>query len=229
MPSYYQNSSFRHHKRLFRKLFYKVLVFTLTVLIVGITLFYITWRGRRPATSPDPPISELTEQYQASKETFSTQYFQLKANLSWKQVQNETTANKFVYRSLKDSLIEHELVVSINDGNSTTPVATTHILPVEIGLNRQIVADKVSDRCRKSLPSNNQKSEAMVTVNEVLFLCNPDDVSYIVAVGLKGAAAPMQLTRPSGKVTTYGIIYRNLTTNPDDKELQEILNTFQLR
>lgn len=103
------------------------------------------------------------------------------------------------------------------------------MLPVEVGPIRQLVPGQISENCRKAVPPGNKAVKLTVTMNGVKFLCHPDSNSYIVAVGLKDGESPMKLRRPDGGTATYGIIYRNVTANPDIHDLQEILNTFQLR
>jgi bacteriorhodopsin len=48
------------------------------------------------------------------KKTIDNEYFTFTSELDWQFIDKESTATKFVYRSQRSQLLEHELVVFIN-------------------------------------------------------------------------------------------------------------------
>lgn len=228
MSRYYHGTSYHHQRRFIKRVKRLIVTLLLVLLLVGLVLLVDARKETKQATTPSAPTQETSVSYAPSSQIFRTQYFQFQTDKSWKQVQNESTGNRFVYRSFRGTLVEHELTIYINEAAANLP-ESAYVLPVEPGPNNQLVAGKVSDNCRKAVPPNNKQISVIVTLSEVRFLCHPDSNNYIVTVGLKNGGAPMKLKRAGGSIATYGIIYRNVTANPDAYELQQILNTFQTR
>lgn len=228
MSRYYHGSSYHQQRRYIKKVKRLIIALLVILLLVGLVLFVDARKETKQAATPSTPTQETSVSYVPSSQIFRTQYFQFQPDKSWKQLQNESTGNRFVYRSFRGTLVEHELTIYINEAAANLPEAA-HVLPVEPGPNNQLVAGKVSDNCRKAVSPNNKQTSVMVTFSDVRFLCHPDSNNYMVTVGLKNGEAPMKLKRAAGSTATYGIIYRNVTANPDAYELQHILNTFQTR
>lgn len=227
MPRYYHNSSYHHQTRFIRKARKMVVGILVIVVIVGLFVFIDSSRETEQASMPSQPTQEISANYSQPVEIFRSQYFQFQTNKNWKQISNETTGSKFVYRSFDGTLVEHELMIFIND--KSIPIETTHILPVELGPNYKLVAGKVSDHCRTAFKTQNPKSSNSIRLSEVQFACNPESLSYTVSVGLKDGSAPMNLIRPDGSKSVYGLIYTDFTASPDDHEIQEIITAFQIR
>lgn len=197
------------------------------IVIIGLFVLVDSMRERNLADAPSDPTAATSANFSPTTQIFNNQYFQFQTDSSWKQVPAETTSTRFVYRSFRGTLVEHELYIYVND---QAPVAdTTRVLPVEIGPNSQLIASKISDHCKTALPPNSPLKIQNMKLSDVEFMCNPDATNYSVSVGLKGGSAPMKIMRPNGTVATYGIIYRNVTATPGDQELQEIISAFQIR
>jgi len=175
----------------------------------------------------DATTSAVTTSYFApSTQIFRTPYFQFQANKTWAEVPSESTANKFVYRSLRSNLIEHELTIYTN--SPPTNLAATHVLPVKpSNANTELIPGTVSKHCREG--NNMTASDQMVNVDGIQMLCDVDNTQYKVIAGVKDAGTVITLTRPNKSKQSYTIYYTNVTARPEASQLIEILNSFQTR
>jgi hypothetical protein len=226
MPRYYHGTSYHHQARYIRRVRRLVIGIALIAALAGFVVFVDALRETEHAETPSETTEGVHGSFQPASQIFHTPYFQFQADPSWKEVQNESTSKKFVYRSFRGSLVRHEMTISVNDPPANA--ATTRVLPVEVGADNELTAGKTSDHCRTALPPNS-KDVASITLNEVRFLCNPEATDYSVNVGLKGRAAPINIKRPDGSMASYSIVYRDVTASPGDHELREILSAFQIR
>lgn len=197
------------------------------VSIIGAYLFVSTNKDRKTADVPSKPTTPTTSIYTPPVEVFSTQYFQFQGNKHWTFIASESTPNKFLYRYLRDTLIEHELAIYINPiGNLPD---STRVLPVTIKSNNSLAAENVSEMCKSAKNLKNITSIHQFQLFGVEFTCNPDSIAYTVAVGKKDGKSPFVLTRSDGTSALYGMIYKNLTAKPNGREIVDLMNSFQSR
>lgn len=227
MPRYYHESSFHKQTRFIRKLRYILLFLIVAIALIGGYLVFAARKDARTANLPSQPTTQTTAVYAAPVEIFSTQYFQFQGNKHWTFVASESSGTKFVYRYLRDLLIEHELVIYVNPTQSLPDA--TRVLPVIVQSSGSLTPGVVSDLCKNAPNLKNISNIHLLTLSEVEFSCNPDSTAYTVAVGQKDGSSIMSLTRADGTRAKYSIIYKNLTARPDGREITELVSTFQAR
>lgn len=163
---------------------------------------------------------------------FSSPYFQFQTNDKWKEATNEEREGHYVYRSYKGTLVEHDLVIDINN---KTPVAvpnvrTTNVYPVTIDPSGRLIAQGgAGDHCKTLMPKNSPNVPTLVKERQVSFVCTPDAILYQVVVGLVGGTTDIPIPRPSGGSAVYTIVYRDLTISPTEADLRGIIESFQTR
>lgn len=157
---------------------------------------------------------------------FNSPYFQLQTNNTWTEIAQETTKNKFVYRSVRGSLVEHELIIYVNQ--MPDKLTSNRVLPAaQIG-DFKLAPENVSDHCIKAA-GGSRIDDPFVTINRVGFHCDADSTDYSVLVGLVNGNSSMHLKRPNGTTATYAIRYMNLKALYDDTMLTEMISKFQIR
>lgn len=227
MARYYHSNSYYKQKRYlqrFRKAFIAVVLFV--ILLGGGVWFWIT-SDFRQAQQPSAPSRVTTTTISSPVEIFQTEYFQFQADADWHYMEKESNPNKYVYRQIVNTLIQHEITILIDTPTPDRPVS--YVLPVEQTTDFRLKAAEISTHCRQSLPSGAARDPRILRHAGVEMLCTPENLVYSVVLGLKGGKAPMELRRPNGQKALYGIYYRNLTIHNNDRELVEMTKTFQVR
>jgi hypothetical protein len=225
MPRYYHDVS--HHRQLrARRRFFKYLLFFLLLfgLISGLLLNDVR-KHTELALAPSDSTTQTTATYISPFEFHRTQYFQFQAHKSWAYIVNESTANKFVFRSVRNTLVEHELTVFVG-GNQEMP-AVGHIIPVQLEDDRTLEPSDVLEHCSAAVINGNRQPHNVV-MEGITFYCNPDSPAmHTIAAAFPNGTTTLRLGRPDGTMTSYSILYRNLTALPDKSTFSRILDTFQ--
>lgn len=172
-------------------------------------------------TTAAPKVSSVAP----SVEIFRTPYFQFQASKNWLEDAQASGSGKYVYKSLKNNLIEHQMTIYVN--SSPSDLAVTRVLVVEPDGEGGLKPVKLSEHCGK--PTNFTGSKKVVNVDGVNVNCFSDDTRYTVLAGLAGASTNMSLPRPDDSQAAYTIYYTNVTAYPDAVQFQEIINSFQTR
>ncbi len=222
----YHESSHRK-KKFLKRAYIAVMVVLLLVIAVGIA-FKVDSMLKRERNSQEATTSAVTTSYFApSTQIFRTKYFQFQTNKIWAEAPADSTENKFVYRSMRNNLIEHELNIYVKE--TPANLSATRVMPVTtINGNKELVPGTVSKHCREKAGAMTA-ADKIVNMDGIDMLCNVDNTQYSVIVGKKGEGTILTLTRPDKQKLTYVIYYTNVTANPEASQLVDILNTFQTR
>lgn len=221
----YQISS--HHKRKYvRRAYIFLAIVILAGLIVAAIIKLDAYMQKNQNNPADTTTDKTTAYFAPKTKIFRTQYFQFQTDDSWVELPAESNGTQYVYRSIRNNLIEHELiiyVVYIPDN-----LDATRVLPVSIKPDKQLSVNQVSDHCRTILGSQNL-NQAEVSFHGVTMNCDVDDTQFDVLVGLMGGTTKLTLARPNGDSTAYAMYYRNVTASPEAIKLSQIVSSFQTR
>lgn len=213
-------------KKYLKRLYIFLMVVFLIVIIVGIAIKIESMLNNDRNTTDATTSAVTTSYFAPSTQIFRTPYFQFQANKTWAEVPSESSANKFVYRSLRSNLIEHELTIYTDAPPAN--IGATHVMPVKKSNNNtELIPGTVSKHCREG--NNMTASDQMVKVSGIEMLCDVDNTQYKVVVGEKGSGTVITLTRPNKSKQNYAIYYSNVTARPEASQLIEILSSFQTR
>jgi len=231
MYRYKYNTSYHHKSRRARRS--TILAVSLVIIAFGgiayIAVDTFLQAAKKQEITSQPTFSSVQG---ASINLFRSEYFQFQADANWKEVPTESVKGHYVYRSFKGPLVEHDIVIDVNNPKDEVPalVSTNHVMPVEVDSTGKFnIIGGAGDHCKTVVPKGSPSLPILVTQKQVSFICSPDSVLYEVKVGLVGGTTKMLLPRPDGTRATYVITYRNLKFTPDDSVLRTIVDTFQTR
>lgn len=206
----------------------RVLLLMLIVLVIAVAAYwYYSVDSRQNSNTTESSTSQETSGYfAASIQIFRSAYFQFQADKTWAEVPAESTPTKFVYRSLRANLVEHDLTIYVN----TIPpnLAANRVLPVNLKGDAEFLPLSVSDHCKKSAGSGSV-NDIDLTQDNVKFRCDADSTNYTVLVGKAGGSTVLNLLRPDGTTANYAILYSNLKATPDAAQISQIADSFQTR
>ncbi len=211
--------SLRKHKKIIASL---VIILFLLICSYLFFIFYIA--KEKPIEQPK------TEVHTGSfnpLQTLRTPYFSFEADNSWSFIEQESSADTFVYRSSKKNIVSRDLRVYVNHLPQNQFV--TYVLPLEAD-GDQFSFEAVSDHCRDYLkdkiqPGNNNPIEA--SVESVNIKCQIDSKDTKVGTGQKDGGYLTQLTSESGKSNKYFIVYRDLEFTPRLSIFTNIVSSFR--
>lgn len=201
------------------------------VIVAGAVYFYIYYARDKVVNQNN--ISEKTNSVVAPTiNTFRTSFFQFQASNTWVEVPKETTKNRFVYRSYKENLLEHEITIYVNETPNQNSLRINRVLPVTISESDEGVSrfapEDVSESCAKALDKNAIPPDVQnVTFKKVSFLCYGNINQYNVIVGEVGNNANMTLKRSDGSSAVYSIFYKDLRAINGPSEIMRIASSFQ--
>ncbi len=222
------NNHLNYRKR--QKFVFRVrLISTFVVVVavvIGLTL-YINYL--RKNNQFKPVESGMSSSVMASSiNILKSPFFQFQAPQGWVEIPNESTSNKFVYRSIKANLIVNELIIYVNQIPAN--LEANRILPVRMsGTEMSLDPTTVSDHCIKKLGDKSSVNAQDVIINDVRLRCDSDSTNYTVMVGLIGKDTAINIKRPDNTHATYTFYYTNLRAVPDASEFTEMVRSFQTR
>lgn len=223
---YDQNLNFKKRKRFVSRV--KISFLLLLVLVIaGVSYGYYAIVSQQNANTDNTSTSqEAKGYYAASVKVFRSPFFQLQLNQTWSEIPAESTANKFIYRSLRANLIEHELAIYVNDIPET--LAPNRVLPVNLKDNSEFLPITASDHCI-NVAGGSRIDSPEVTLERVRLKCDADSTDYRAMIGQIGGTTKLNLTRPDGTTANYSIYYTNLKATPDGSQLIQLAESFQTR
>lgn len=223
---YNQQLNYQRRKRFL----FRVRIFLLLLLIAAIatgTYTYYAVVSRQSSNTQSTTTSQETSGYFASSiQIFRSPYFQFQADKTWAEVPTESTSSKFVYRSLRANLVEHDLTIYVNE--VPPALAATRVLPVNLKGDSEFLPLTVSDHCLKAAGASTA-TDREITLDNVRMLCNSDSTNYTVMIGHAGGSTVLNLLRPDGTSAKYSILYNNLKATPDASQIIQIASSFQAR
>lgn len=225
MSSYsYRNNTYRTERGRRRAVFVGLGLSTI-VFLVGLVIGADLYRQKKEAVMPES-IGHTSAVAADTIQVFRTKYFQFQTDDSWGEVANNND-NIYIYRSLRGTLVQQDLTIYVNVEPPTSDI--TRVQPVSTVDNRIKPNGPISDHCRVILPPNANKVPTKVTMGGVSFTCRADGTLFIVLVADTKGLPSFRLNRPDGTSAQYTMVYRDLTTYPDGRNLEGIIDSFQTR
>jgi hypothetical protein len=205
-----------------------LLLLVLILLLVAGAFAYDFFTNNTP---PQAPISPTTiKNVTFDNKYFSTPFFRFTDSEDWKLVQSQSTNNKFVFQKyLKNSeLVQHQLIVYINNAPPPLDLASSRVLPVDIKDDgKTFNVSEVSDHCGKSYAKGELHKVMRRQINGTALLCDPDQGQFRVVFAQAGGDYNLKLKRDDGTYASYIIIYQNQKIDPDASTLMQVAQSFQ--
>lgn len=224
---YNNRLNYRARKRFLFRVRLAIFVFALLV-AASLVYMFLSIRDQDSANIPEVTTSEATSSYFApSVKIFRSPFFQFQTDQTWAEVPTESSSNKFVYRSLRSNLIEHELSIYVNQIPAN--LTANRSLPVTVINSKELVPSRVSELCNKVFGGQPRLGDQEVEVDKVRIRCNADGTNYEVLVGAIGGSSTINMIRPDGTPVAYALQYTNLKATGDVTQLTSIIESFQTR
>jgi hypothetical protein len=201
------------------------IVFIILVVAVSLVLWFLNLRSDESGQPTSRGETTINDPFK----TFKTDYFTFKTDKTWQFVPEESSANTFVYRSIKKGLVQRDLTVYVN--NLPSNLLLTAVLSADAGKNSFKIR-QMSGHCRKALPDNYLKTTrnpAEVTIDGVSFTCQADNDQTIIGTGLSGNGLSTVLNRGNGATAGYLLLYHDLEFTPKPSIFRDIVEGFKSR
>lgn len=241
MAPYHHQANIHHRARFARKFKRFAQVSVVLVIIFGIYIgadrIVASINDKKTVVSIE---SNATVQ-SAQINIFQSPYFRFQADSNWREVTDELNlanitegSHQYLYRGFDGNFIEHELWVTVDlpqDYILERHNIPTRVLPVRIESDGTLSElGSVSETCFDSLPDNEKSNVTprVVVQEEISYFCDPNNVNnYTVAVGIPGSNTRLPMPQSAGESVEITITYRNVTANPEARQLRSILSTFR--
>lgn len=223
---YNQQLNYQRRKQFLFRVRIFFLLLSIPILGAAGYAYYSVISRQNSNTAASSTSQETSGYFAPSVKLFRSTYFQFQTDNTWAEVPAESTANKFVYRSLRANLVEHDLTIYVNEIPAT--LSANRVLPVNLKSGSELLPITTSEHCKK-VSGNPAVHELQTTVNNVSMLCAADSTNYTVLVGQTGGSTVINLQRPDKTMAKYSILYTNLRATPDATQLMQIADSFQAR
>ncbi len=201
----------------------------LFVLLIGAGVIFVDHLTSKSETVRDIGTGVQAKVESSTINIFRTPYFQFQAPRQWREITEETTNNRFVYRGFRDNLVEHQFIVEVDNTEDevhiTKDVTRAYPFTVEGGRIKPI-AD-ISDHCGK-LKENIKNVPQRMEYEGTTFNCVPDGASYIVSLTESGGSEKFQHIGQDGVSRTFRITYQNSAFTPSGSSLRAIVQSMLL-
>ena len=232
MSEYYRDNGYHSRKQFLRRLKAALFIVLVLVLVGGGILAYDVYSSSKLSDTPSKSTQPINSTIASSTEIHNSPYFQFQTPSKWRSIANESKDGHYVYRQYNGPLVEQEFFIDVNsDASIVLPlVQTTRVQAISTTSSGTIKLEGgVSDHCKKAVSKATDHTAQIIKVNQVSFACNPDSNNFIVTIGIIGGGETISLRRVDGSNATYRMLYRNVTAQPNARDLDDMLRTFEAR
>jgi hypothetical protein len=198
------------------------------LIIVGGAAYFIYSNTHAPQKSSAISAVENTE-INGNKKTFIDTDFQFQDTGDWVLDKANSTDHKRVYHKFSKSILEHEMMVYINQVPIPLYLATPRVLPVRIVNNNSLQVTNVSAPCVREYAKGELHHVKEVSINNATMLCDPDSPQYFVVLSEINGDYRLNLKRPNGTPIQFVITYKDTGLAPLPDSLINIATTLQTR
>jgi hypothetical protein len=215
----------RSHYSHFRRQMFISLIFLAA--FGAVAYFIYSGLHRQPAKSATSAVenTEIT----GNKVATINDYFQFEDTTAWVLDKNNSTANKFTYHKFRKSVLEHELVVYMNQVPIPLYLATPEVLPVRIVNDNSFQATDISAPCGRTYAKDELHKVKEVRINSATMLCDPDNTQFYVELSEINGDYRLPLKRPNGTPVQFVITYKDVGLDSQPDSLINIANSFKTR
>lgn len=214
----------KSHYSNFRRQLVITIIFLAGFGVVG--YFIYTGLNKPPAQSAVSKVE--TTEITGDKTTFTNEYFQFQDTGKWVLEKNNTTANRLVYHKFRKDVLEHEMIVYINQVPIPLYLATPRALPVRIVNNNSFQVTTVSGACGSLYAKGELHKAKELSVNNAVMLCDPDSQLYFVAISEINGNYKLNMKRSNGQPIQFVITYKDNTLSAQPDSLINVASSFKV-
>ncbi|MBA3757478.1 hypothetical protein H0X09_01270 [Candidatus Saccharibacteria bacterium] len=197
------------------------------VIVIGLGVGFFFYDKYRNDNQKRPVSQARVTEVSSVLKTFRSGYFQFKDTGNWVLTQKESTESKFIYYKYRGLLVEHQLIVYVNQIPIPLYLAAGRALPVRIVNSDSFDVTSVSEPCGKSYEQGELPKVRSISINQATILCSPDTPLYSVVLAEIGGDYKLNLRRSDGSPAQLIITYRDLTLDPKQDTIKNIARSFQ--
>lgn len=230
MSRYEYQRSYYHKRIKARKVRFLAAIFGIIILIFLVFLVYDRLK-QKPLEDKQPESrTSVSANEGAQTRLFTTEFFQFQADNKWVEIPEASTKTKFVYKAKNGPLVEHQLVVYVNEIPPPQDYYGTRVLAVDLlPEGRFTNVGTVSEHCKKGAPAGAKNEPLLIKFQDVMINCNIGGTNYRVLVGVRNGTNTIVMKRTDGSKAEYTIIYDDVTAYPSANQISNIIPTFQAR
>lgn len=150
MPRRYHSETYHHQVRFIKRVRRVLFVLLIIILLVGMAIGIDSLLQDQESSLPSQSTQSNIVSYAPKVKIFRNQYFQFQTDDSWSEIVDKTAPNTYTYRSLRGSLIEHQLKIYVDI--LPEKINATYVLPVNTTSNGELLPLTISEHCKKALP-----------------------------------------------------------------------------
>jgi hypothetical protein len=215
----------RSHYGNFRRQLLITFIFLVGISVVSYFIYYgLHKQSVKPVTS-GVENTEIT----GNKVATINDNFQFEDTGSWVLDKNNSTATKFTYHKFRKSVLEHELVIYMNQVPIPLYLAAPRVLPVHIVNNNSLQITNVSSPCVSQYAKGELHKVKELEVNNATMLCDPDSPQYFVVVSEINGNYQLHLKRPNGSPVQFVITYKDTGLSPQPDSILNVASSFRTR
>jgi hypothetical protein len=213
----------RSHYNNFRRQLFLTLVFVAAFVVVG----YFIYNGLRGGPKSSPVSGVENTQITDNKQTFTDTFFQFQDTGTWVVDKNNSTDHKRVYHKFRKNVLEHEMIVYINQVPIPLYLAVPRALPVRIVNNNSLQPTAVTGPCGGQYAKGELHKVKEISIANATMLCDPDSSQYSVVISEINGNYQLNLKRPNGTPIQFVITYKDLGLAPQPDSLINIASSFK--
>ena len=215
----------RSHYSNFRRQVFIAVIFLAAFAAVG----YFIYSGLHKQSVKPVTSSVTNTEITGNKVTTVNDFFQFQDSGAWVLDKNNSTTSKFTYHKFRKNVLEHEMVIYMNQVPIPLYLATPRVLPVHIVNNSSFQVTNVSSPCVQQYAKDDPHKVKEVQVNNATMLCDPDSPQYYVVVSEINGNYQLHLKRPNGTAVQFVITYKDTGLAPQPDSLLNVISSFQTR
>ncbi|MBX4197582.1 hypothetical protein KW801_03460 [Candidatus Saccharibacteria bacterium] len=209
--------------------FRRQLLITVLFLAAFAAVGYFIYSGLR-GNQGTPAVSKVeNSEITGNKSTTINDYFQFQDTGQWVLDKNNSTTTKFTYHKFRKSVLEHEMVIYMNQVPIPLYLAAPRVLPVRIVNNNSLQTTNVSSPCVSQYAKGELHKVKELQVNNATMLCDPDSPQYFVVISEINGDYRLHLRRPNGTPVQFVITYKDTGLSPQPNSILNIASSFQTR
>ena len=214
----------RSHYSNFRRYMIIIVLFLVAFGVVSYFI-YSGLKSKNDSVTSEVENTEIT----GNSNTFSNDYFEFQDSGTWVIDKNNSDAHKITYHKFRKNVLEHEMIVYINQDPIPLYVEVPRALPVRVVNANRLQATNVSSPCVGQYAKGELHKVKEVSINGATILCDPDSPQYYVILSEINGDYHLKLKRSNGTPIQFVITYKDVSLSSLPDSVTNIANTFKAK
>jgi hypothetical protein len=203
----------------------------ITILLLGVFggVGYFIYSGLNSSKDSSAISKVENTEITGNSNTFTNDYFQFQDSGTWTIDKNNSDKHKITYHKFRKNVIEHEMVVYINQDPTPLYVEVPRALPVRTVNDNSLQPTNVSSPCVGQYAKGELHKVKEVQINNATILCDPDSPQYFLVLSEINGDYHLHLKRSNGMPIQFVITYKDLGLQPIPDSIINIASSFKAK